>query len=138
LCREEAAGLHGLRPSLEQLGVPLYAITFQTTSIDGFYTHFQGDMFMDEERKFFTHVLPNKWMGLGTLVSPTFWGNVRRGKGKGFEGDLKGEGRLMGGVLVVGPGTQGVKFMHVEETAGDHARLEDVLAACKQIAPANL
>lgn len=42
---------------------------------------------------------------------------------------MKGEGRLLGGVLVVGPAKTGVVFEHREKEFGDHANTKDVLDA---------
>jgi len=61
--------------------------------------------------------------------------NVQRAKSKGVQGNMEGEGRLLGGLIVVGPNDQGVLFEYREEVWGDHAKLEDVLAACKKIKP---
>jgi len=46
---------------------------------------------------------------------------------------MEGEGRLLGGVLVIGPGDQGVLFEYKEKVWGDHADLNEVLEAVKKI-----
>ena len=53
---------------------------------------------------------------------------------KGFQGNLHGDGTLLGSTLVVGPGNQGVVFQYRSAEFGDHADPKDVLAAAKQIA----
>jgi len=46
---------------------------------------------------------------------------------------MEGEGRLLGGVLVVGPNDMGILFEHREEVWGDHADVSEVVAAVKRI-----
>jgi len=73
-------------------------------------------------------------MGLFSgLTSPAVWANLRRNKNAGFKGNLKGEGYILGGVLVMGKGDQGVIKDFREEVWGDHAPVEEVLKACKEI-----
>ena len=61
------------------------------------------------------------------------WSNFFRARGGGFSGNLEGEGRLLGGVFVVGPADQGVLFEHREKVWGDHADPKDVRAAVENI-----
>ena len=46
---------------------------------------------------------------------------------------MDGEGRLMGGLFVVGPSDQGVLLEYREKVWGDHAALKDVRAAVESI-----
>ena len=46
---------------------------------------------------------------------------------------MDGEGRLMGGLFVVGSADQGVLFEYREEAWGDHADFKDVRAAIEKI-----
>lgn len=55
-----------------------------------------------------------RWESLTALVKPSVIQNVSRVRARGVEGNLKGEGRLLGGLLVVGAGDSGVKFEHRE------------------------
>ena len=49
------------------------------------------------------------------------------------EGNLKGDGTLLGGSLVVGPGNQGIIFQHQSRGFGDRAKLEDIVKAIENI-----
>ena len=52
---------------------------------------------------------------------------------KGFSGNLKGDGTILGSTLVIGPGDQGILFEYRSAEFGDHADPEDVLSAAKKI-----
>lgn len=49
------------------------------------------------------------------MLKPSVMSNVKRVKARGVDGNLKGEGRLLGGLLVVGAGDSGVAFEHREK-----------------------
>ena len=57
------------------------------------------------------------------------WKSFFRARSKGVEGNLDGEGRILGGVFVVGPGKQGILLDHKEKEFGDKVDLKDVRAA---------
>lgn len=61
------------------------------------------------------------------------WRNFYRAWKKGYSGNLKGDGTLLGGVFVLGKGTQGILFEHRESEFGDKANITEVLLAAKQI-----
>ena len=61
------------------------------------------------------------------------WVNFFRAQNAGFHGNMDGEGRLMGGLFVVGSADQGVLFEYREKAWGDHADLKDVRAAIEKI-----
>lgn len=88
---------------------------------------------MDE--KIFTHQqLERSVNGLSIFSLLGFfrysvWKSIFRARSKGVEGNLVGEGRLLGGVFVVGPGEQGILLDHKEKEFGDKADLKDVRAA---------
>ena len=48
-------------------------------------------------------------------------------------GNMKGEGAVMGGVLVVGPGDQGLLYEHQEKKVGDRCNVDDVMSAVAKI-----
>ena len=70
---------------------------------------------------------------LGFLRLDT-WINIYKSKQRGTPGNLKGDGTLLGGVLVLGPGDLGVLYDHKEGTFGDHCNTTEVLRAVADIA----
>nr|KAF6304235.1 peroxiredoxin like 2A [Myotis myotis] len=105
LCREEAADLSSLKPKLDELGVPLYAVVKEQvrTEVKDFQPYFKGEIF--------------------------------RARSGGFSGNLEGEGFILGGVFVVGSGKQGILLEHREKEFGDKVNLVSVLEAAKKIKP---
>ena len=72
-------------------------------------------------------------MGASGFLRLSVWMAFFRARGKGIEGNMKGEGRLLGGVFVIGPGEEGVVFEHRESEFGDHANLTDIMDAVKKM-----
>lgn len=75
-------------------------------------------------------------MFLSGFLRPSVWLSIFRASQKGIPGNLEGEGRLLGGVFVIGPGEQGILMEHRESEFGDHANLTEIMEAVKQIKPA--
>lgn len=51
----------------------------------------------------------------------------------GVEGNIKGDGTILGSTLVVGPGDQGILYEYRAREFGDMADVQDVLKAIKKI-----
>ena len=47
-------------------------------------------------------------------------------------GNLKGEGRILGGLYVLKPGDGGIQYEYVEQQFGDIASLENIIRACEE------
>ncbi|XP_053305855.1 peroxiredoxin-like 2A [Spea bombifrons] len=133
LCREEAAGLSALKPQLEQLGVPLYAVVKEKigTEVEDFQPYFKGEIFLDPKKGFYGPQ-KRKMMLLG-FIRLGVWQNFRRAWNDGFTGNLEGEGYVLGGIFVIGAGNQGVLLEHREKEFGDKANLTAVLEAARKI-----
>ncbi|KAM4636341.1 peroxiredoxin-like 2A isoform 2-T2 [Discoglossus pictus] len=133
LCREEASDLSSLKPQLDQLGVPLYAVVKEkiSTEVEDFQPYFRGEIFLDEQRRFYGPQ-KRKMMLLG-LVRLGVWQNFRRAWKGGYEGNLEGEGFVLGGVFVIGSGKQGILLEHREKEFGDKSNLTAVLEAARKI-----
>jgi len=137
LCREEAQKLSSLLPILNAKNIRLIGVVHEELGAAEFAEKFfVGPIYLDSDRSFFK-ALGNRWLGLTGFFKIDVWKNIFRAKQIGIEGNMKGEGRLLGGLLVIGPGDQGVIFEHREQVWGDHANLDDVLAACEKIREGN-
>lgn len=98
----------------------------------------RGDLFLDTGRHFHKVMGGRSQMASGVLSFMTggrVAQNAKRADEKGVKGNLKGEGKYLGGLWVVGPGGQGVVYQHYEEVWGDHAPLEEVRRAVAMIEP---
>lgn len=112
----------------------LMAVVAETTSVDGFVEAFKGfDSFLDEDRSF-QKFLGDRWLGVQGMLYPSVWKNGSRATKKypTLEGDLKGEGRRLGGLLVV-DGEGQVVYQYNEKVFGDHAPMEEVYEAASKL-----
>lgn len=130
MCREEAAGLSSLKPELDARGFNLYAVVHERFGHKEFQPYLDGEMFLDKERTFYGP--KQRWMFFSGFIRPSVWMSFYRGYKNGFEGNTAGEGRLLGGVFVVGPGEEGILFQHRESEFGDHANTTEILEAVKR------
>jgi len=130
LCREEAAGLSSLKPELDARGFNLYAVVHQRLGHKEFQPYLKGEIYLDKERRFYGP--KERWMFLSGFIRPSIWMSFFRANKKGFEGNMAGEGRLLGGVFVVGPGGEGILYEHRESEWGDHANTTEILEAVKR------
>ncbi|CAH7353569.1 peroxiredoxin-like 2A isoform X1 [Phodopus roborovskii] len=135
LCRAEAADLSSLKPKLDELGVPLYAVVKEQVKaeVKDFQPYFKGDIFLDEKKKFYGPER-RKMMFMG-LIRLGVWYNSFRAWNGGFSGNLEGEGFILGGVFVIGSGKQGILLEHREKEFGDKVNPLSVLEAVKKIKP---
>ncbi|KAG8551768.1 hypothetical protein GDO81_004255 [Engystomops pustulosus] len=106
LCREEASEISQLKPELDQLGVPLYGVVKENiaTEIEAFEPYFKGDIFLDEKKRFYGP--QRRKMMLMGFIRLGVWQNFRRAWKAGYEGNLEGEGFILGGLFVIGSGNQ--------------------------------
>uniref|UniRef100_A0A7S0DZW6 Peroxiredoxin-like 2A n=1 Tax=Hanusia phi TaxID=3032 RepID=A0A7S0DZW6_9CRYP len=144
LCREEALALSGLKPKLDARGIRLIGIAGEHLGHEEFRKDFwKGELYFDVGKKTWYPL-----MGDGKKPTNTFMGifsylcggvvakNLKRVNDKGIQGNLKGEGAILGGVWVVGPGSQGIIFEHREKSWGDNvcvSNMEDLDAAIKNV-----
>ena len=70
--------------------------------------------------------------GFMSLLSPALISKLNSIK---LSNNLKGEGWIMGGVLVLGPGDQGILYEHLEAKVGDRCDIEQVMEAVSKVAP---
>ncbi|KAM6951433.1 LOW QUALITY PROTEIN: peroxiredoxin-like 2A [Aplochiton taeniatus] len=133
LCREEASELSSLKPQLDQLGVPLYAVVKEDvgTEVQNFRPYFSGEIYLDEKRRFYGP--RERKMGLLAFLRVGVWMSGLRAFKNGFLGNVFGEGYVLGGVFVMGAGQQGVLLEHREMEFGDKVNILDVLKAARRI-----
>ncbi|CAM9525384.1 unnamed protein product, partial [Discosporangium mesarthrocarpum] len=117
LCREHGKELLSEKqPDMEAMGVRLVGVVHEKLGVEEFQTGFfkNGEVYFDEKKEFFNS-LGMRWMSLSGLLRPSVIQNVRRALGKGVVGNQAGEGRLLGGLMVVGAGDAGIAFEHREQ-----------------------
>uniref|UniRef100_A0A3Q1AHY2 Peroxiredoxin-like 2A n=1 Tax=Amphiprion ocellaris TaxID=80972 RepID=A0A3Q1AHY2_AMPOC len=129
----EAAELSSLKPQLDQLGVPLYAVVKEDvgTEVQNFRPFFKGEIFLDEKMRFYGP--RERKMGLLGFLRVGVWMNGLRAFKNGFSGNILGEGFVLGGVFVIGQGEQGILLEHREIEFGDKVNVEEVIQAVRRI-----
>lgn len=132
MCRAEAERLSALKPQLDELGVPLYGILHEDVSgePEEFQPFLGGEkLFLDREKTLF-HRKGSLWDLASFTTLKRYAYDL-----SGTAGNMKGNGLLLGGVLVVGRGDDGVLWEHQEKFIGDtEYETADVITAAKRIA----
>uniref|UniRef100_A0A8D3A3L2 Peroxiredoxin-like 2A n=1 Tax=Scophthalmus maximus TaxID=52904 RepID=A0A8D3A3L2_SCOMX len=129
----EAAELSSLKPQLDELGVPLYAVVKEDvgTEVQNFRPYFKGEIFLDEKKRFYGP--RERRMGILAFLRLGVWLNGLRAFKNGFMGNVLGEGFVLGGVFVIGRGQQGILLEHREIEFGDKVNIIDVIKAARRI-----
>ncbi|CAM9360948.1 unnamed protein product [Hapterophycus canaliculatus] len=138
LCREHALDLSNKQPDFAAKGVKLLGVVHEKLGVEEFSGFFKnGEIYFDQEKSFF-NALGMRWEGLSSMMKPSVIKNAKRASAKGVSGNLKGEGRLLGGLLVVGgEGDPDIAFEHREAVFGDHASMDDIMAAVETVSKAS-
>lgn len=94
LLPQEAQALSSLKKHFEAKRVPLYAVLHEELGAEEFRKFFDGELFLDVERRFYG---PEERRMLVTgMLRWSVWSNLMRASNKGVEGNLKGDGSLLG------------------------------------------
>ena len=98
----------------------------------GEFTNFLGGkVYVNITREFFG---PNlRWMPISNILKPSvlssFYASWK--SGHAYNGNFRGEGRLLGGAYVMGTGDQGVVYRFEEPQPGVYAPKEEILKAAE-------
>lgn len=133
MCREEASELSSVKPQLDRLGVPLYAVVKENigTEVIDFKKYFKGEVYLDDKRCFYGPFM--RKMAFSGFVRLSVLKNFQRAWKNGFTGNLDGEGFILGGVFVIGSEKQGILLEHREMEAGDKVNVTAILEAAGKI-----
>ncbi|KAG0722015.1 Redox-regulatory protein FAM213A [Chionoecetes opilio] len=127
----EAKALSSLKEHFEAKRVPMYALLHEELGAAGFSKFFEGELLLDEEKRFYGP--EERRMLLTGMLRLSVWQNLRRASSKGVEGNLKGDGSLLGSVFLLGPGGQGILYEHREREFGDHYNTTELLDALSKV-----
>ncbi|KAM3606123.1 uncharacterized protein V6R79_011019 [Siganus canaliculatus] len=129
----EAAELSSLKSQLQDLEVPLFAVVKENLGkeLDSFKKYFSGKVYVDQMRNFYGP--QERWMFLSMLLRVGVWRSLWRAYRKGFGGNLRGEGLVLGGVFVIGPRDQGILLEHREKEFGDKVNMLAVLRTARKM-----
>ncbi|KAK1904935.1 Peroxiredoxin-like 2A [Dissostichus eleginoides] len=129
----EAAELSSLKSQLQDLEVPLFAVVKENIGkeLDCFKKSFTGKVYVDLQRNFYGP--QQRSMFLSMFLRVGVWMNIWRAYRRGFRGNIRGEGLVLGGVFVIGPGDQGILLEHREKEFGDKVNLLAVLTTARKM-----
>ncbi|KAK5882448.1 hypothetical protein CesoFtcFv8_021034 [Champsocephalus esox] len=88
-----------------------------------FYVDLQRNFYGPHQRSMF----------LSMFLRVGVWMNIWRAYRRGFRGNIRGEGHILGGVFVIGPGDQGILLEHREKEFGDKVNLLAVLTTARKM-----
>uniref|UniRef100_A0A0K0F1E4 Peroxiredoxin-like 2A n=1 Tax=Strongyloides venezuelensis TaxID=75913 RepID=A0A0K0F1E4_STRVS len=131
LCRKEGKDLVAIKPELQKRDIRLIGVVHEYKGVDGFREFFDDcDIYYDVDKKFYgpkERWMPT-WVG---FLRPKLWINYKKSKDSGVEGNLEGEGRLLGGVYLITKGK--MIYSHLEQEWGDWANTTEILEAVKKL-----
>jgi len=143
LCREEASDLCNIELLQGPDAPPVIGIVKEEEEVGSselgireFETdYFCGPLFLDTEREMYKQLGERKIsIPLGSLLRPwKIWQGMKdigeRTKAKGIQGNMQGDGRILGGIVVVGPSPScDVLYSYLEET-GKPIPVDDISSA---------
>uniref|UniRef100_A0A3Q3EPY8 Peroxiredoxin-like 2A n=1 Tax=Labrus bergylta TaxID=56723 RepID=A0A3Q3EPY8_9LABR len=134
LCRwPEATELSSLKSQLQDLEVPLLAVVKENIGkeLDNFKKYFSGKVYVDQKKHFYGPQL--RWMCFSIFLRIGVWRNIWQAYRRGFRGNITGEGLVLGGVFVIGPGDQGILLEHREKEFGDKVNMLAVLTTARKM-----
>lgn len=108
-------------------------VTHEAAGAQDFSTHLQSNVYINETREFFGPTMrwfPNS--GIFRLsVLTSLYSAWKSGAMAGS--NMTGEGRLLGGVLLVGKDDTGIVYKYEESQPGDFVNMEELLRAAETI-----
>jgi hypothetical protein len=125
----------------KQLKPPrLIGVVHERLGTDEFRDFFPGGLLvLDADRNLFKAIGDNK-ASLFDMLRPSVWKHLSRAKSKGVEGNMKGDGMQLGGLLLIASSTSSgnsgssasssisdigpLLFQYCEKEFGDHAPLD--------------
>nr|ACO12061.1 C10orf58 homolog precursor [Lepeophtheirus salmonis] len=133
LCREEALEFMKIKSDLSALDIPLVGIVHEEEGAEEFASNFftSSDVYFDINKKFFGP--KERRIMLTGLLNFRFILKTFGAWKKGVSGNLEGDGSLLGGTFVMGPGSEGVLYEHRETYFGDHVNMTEVLSIAKSL-----
>eukprot|EP00249_Psilotum_nudum_P011137 c22984_g3_i2 orf=148-1458(+) len=144
MCRAEAHQLYARKPIFDALGVQLVAVLHELIEeeVKAFWPRYWGGIVVaDKNRDFFKALgggrLQQEGFFSGFIFNPAALSNYKRAKATGIENNLKGDGTIKGGLLIMRPGKGGVAYQFVERNFGDWAPLCEVLDICGKLKQQN-
>lgn len=125
-----------MRDQLKAKGYGMAAVVHEELGVEEFRSAYwpTDPIYLNSDLSFFAAINDDRKIRkqglLSGLVSTDMWRRIRQAHSAGVEGNLKGEGRILGGILLMGKPEEGggVKWIRTEKSFGDHATNEEILS----------
>jgi len=126
--------LSSCKPELDSMGFGLVAVGSGTPLMAKNFQqefNFEGDIYVDQKREVYTALGCNR--GALYCLNLKALKAIKEIRSEGFsQGKTQGDALQLGGTFIINL-KEGVLFEHVEQFAGDHVDINDLLSACRQI-----
>jgi len=133
LCRKSAAKLASIKPQLDELGVQLVAIGSGTPFMAKAFAkefEYSGELYVDQKREVYMTLGTKR--GIGGVIGMRALVEYKKALSEGYtQGGTQGDGMQLGGTFILRSNGQ-VIWSHMEEFAGDHPDLDEVVAFCQR------
>lgn len=129
-CREQVARYQERLPEIAAAGASVLAVGNGTAPMAADFVERFGitfPVFTDPSRETYRIAGMERRLGIGLKTVANGWRALRSGH---LQGLTRGDPLQQGGVVVIAP-EQGVLFFHSEGAPGEHAPIDDVLAALR-------
>lgn len=140
LCRQETQQYSDRKAEFAALGVTTVVILkeWKPEEVEAFQAYWDGPVYLDSDMAMFKTVHGGKLRknSVLNLLNPAVWARGRRASKDVEDSNFKGEGLILGGLMVVDTNGK-VVYSFAEQDFGVHAPQDEVLAACKAAAQSN-
>lgn len=122
-----------IKDKLNENGVEMAAVVHEELGVEEFRSKFwpSNPIYLNSDLSLFAAINSDRKVKkqglLSGLFSSDMWRRIRQAKDVGVEGNLKGEGRILGGILLMGKGEAGPQWIKTEKSFGNHATNEEIL-----------
>ncbi|ORZ34770.1 hypothetical protein BCR44DRAFT_47008 [Catenaria anguillulae PL171] len=138
LCREEALALSTYRALIEgRYGIRMVAVVAHEFAAQEFGQHFwRGDVYLDKSQGMFKALGGGKVRHASKLhiLRPSILARIVKAKQHNIPHHATGDNSVLGGLLLMRPGSRGIAYEHVEHEIGDMAPLGELLNECIDVA----
>lgn len=128
-----------IKDRLKTKGIALTAIVHEELGVEEFRKEFwpSEPIYLNSDLSMFAAINDDRKVHkqglLSGLFSTDMWRRIRKAKDAGIEGNLKGEGRILGGIMLIGRGEEGAKWIKTEKSFGNHASIEEILSVIENM-----
>lgn len=123
-----------IKDRLKEKGIGMAAIVHEELGVEEFQSGFWSSepIYLDSELSLFAAINDDRKVRkqglLSGLFSSDMWRRIRKAKDAGVVGNLKGDGKILGGILLIGSGESGPKWVRCEKSFGNHASNEEIIS----------